>query len=136
MRLLVSMALAGIAIAPVHTPSLTSPFNLIVEPKGTLLVADGGSGRIVRVDPRTGRRSVFADGLGTVYDLVYGPGGLYASTATEVVRFAGGKKQVVLRGLHDPIGIAVARDGSIYVAEATRNRVLRFAAGSLRRTVV
>jgi sugar lactone lactonase YvrE len=58
------------------------------------------------------------------------------STATQVVRFAGDRKQVLLRGLHDPIGIAVAPDGSIYVAEATRNRVLRFAARSLKRTVL
>ena len=136
MRLLVLIVLAGAVAVPTQAPPLISPFNLVVEPRGTLLVADGGSGRIVRVDPGTGRRSVFAAGLGTVYDLVYGRGGLYVSTSTQVVRFAGGEKQVVLRGLHDPIGIAVARDGSIYVAEATRNRVLRFAAGSLKPTVL
>jgi sugar lactone lactonase YvrE len=136
MRLLFSIVLAGVAAVPSQASPLTSPFNLIVEPHGTLLVADGGSGRIVRVDPGTGRPSVFADRLGRVYDLAYGRDGLYASTATQVVRFSGGKQQTVVKGLHDPIGIAVARDGTLFVAEATRNRVLRFDARTRKRTVV
>jgi sugar lactone lactonase YvrE len=136
MRLLLSIALATAFAAPPQPTALTSPFNVTVEPRGTLLVADGGSGRIVRVDPRTGRSAVFAERLGRVYDVEVARDGVYASTATQILRFAGGRKQTVVRGLHDPIGMVVARDGTIYVAESTRNRVLRFAPRTRARTVI
>jgi sugar lactone lactonase YvrE len=136
MRLLLPIALATVVAAPPKPATLTSPFSVTVEARGTLLLADGGSGRIVRVDPRTGRGTVFAEGLKQVYDVEVARDGVYASTATQVLRFAGGKKEVVVRGLHDPIGIAVARDGTLYVAEATKNRVVRFDARTRKRTVV
>jgi glucose/arabinose dehydrogenase len=42
----------------------------------------------------------------------------------------------VLSGLHDAGGLAVAKDGTIFVTEETGNRVLRFDAGSRKRTVI
>ena len=136
MGLLVSILVAAALVAPPKQASLTGPFQALVEPRGTLLLADGASGRIVRVDPKTGRRTVFAKGLGRVYALAYGPDGLYASTATKVVRFSAGKQRTVVHGLHDPAGLAVARDGTIFVAEETANRVVRFDAGTRKRTVL
>ena len=133
----VALFVASAVLAAPAPLQLTSPFGLVVEAGGTLLVADGSSGRILRIDPHTGRRSVYAAGLGTVYDLQYGPGGLYASTATQVVRFSGrGKREIVARGLHDPVGLAVAPHGTIYVAEEQTNRVIRFAPGTRARTVI
>ena len=127
MPLLVSVLIAATALAaPPKQVQLTSPYGALVEPKGTLLVPDGASGRIVRVDPKTGRRTVFAKGLGPVYSLAYGPDGLYAGTATKVVRFVGGKPETVLKGLRNVFGLAVATDYTIFVAEETRNRVVRF----------
>jgi len=132
-----SILTAAALAAPAQAPPLTGPFGLVAEPGGTLLVADGASGRIVRIDPRTGRRTVFAAGLGRVYDLDFGPGGLYATTGAQVVRFSGrAKREVVVRGLHDPVGLAVDRDGTIYVAEEQTNRVIRFAPGTRARTVI
>ena len=61
---------AGALPAPV---ALHEPYRVVVKPSGKLLVADGGSGQIVRVDPETGSQSVYARGLGRVYDLAYGP---------------------------------------------------------------
>jgi hypothetical protein len=60
---LLALAAAGLALA---APPLTGPFEAIGEPGGTLLVPDGASGRVVRVDPRTGDRTVVASGLGKV----------------------------------------------------------------------
>lgn len=134
--MLFASLLAAAALAAPAPVQLTSPFGVVVQPGGALLVADGSSGRIVRIDPRTGARSVFARGLGSVFDLKYGPGGLYAVTATQVVRFAGGTRTTLVRGLKDPFGLAVAPDGTIYVAEQTRDRVLRFDPVTRARSVV
>lgn len=127
MRFLVPIALAAAVAAPLQAAPLTAPFQVVAEARGTLLVADGGSGRIVRVDPRTGRRSVFAGRLGSVYGIASGPGGLYAITETKVILFRDGKRTVVARGLRDPRGLAVAADGTVYVSESTRNRIVAFA---------
>ena len=121
---LLAVALAA-AAPPKQAAPLTSPFNLLVEPRGTLLVADGASGRVVRVDPRTGRRTVFARGLGHVYALAYGPDGLYATTTHRVVRFRGAMRQVVASGFRDPLGLAVGKDGTVYVVDATANRIVK-----------
>jgi sugar lactone lactonase YvrE len=130
-------ALLAVAVLAAPAPvQLQSSFGLIVEPAGTLLVADGVSGRIVRVDPRTGRRSLFAQGLGQAYDVEYGPGGVYATTKSQVIRFSGGRKQVLASGLRDPVGLAVARGGTVYVSESTANRVLRIDEVTHTKTVI
>jgi len=131
--LALAIAALALAVSPAQ-PRPTDPFHVTAEPRGTLLVADGSSGRVLRIDPRTGRRTVFAGRLGRVYDVELGPDGVYVSTATKVIRFAGGRRRTVASGLHDPIGIAVAQDGTLYVAEATATRVVRFDGGT--RTVV
>ena len=71
-----------------------------------------------------------------MYSLAYGPDGLYAGTATKVVRFVRGKPVTVVRGLHDVAGLAVAKDGAITCTEETANRVVRFDAGTRKRTVL
>jgi DNA-binding beta-propeller fold protein YncE len=137
--LIVSSLLAvtlAIAAPPKQAVPLTGPFQALAERTGTLLVADGVSGRIVRVDPRTGRRSVFAQRLGGAYDVEYGPGGVYATTRTRVVRFSGTRRQVIARGLQDPIGLAVASDGTVFVSESTANRVVRVDGRTHVRTVL
>jgi sugar lactone lactonase YvrE len=124
------------AAAPPQAAPIREPYAVVVEPSGTLLVADGGSGRVVRVDPRSGRRRVFVRRLGRVYDVAYARGAVYASTSTRVWRFARGRRQVIARGLRDAVGLDVAADGSIYVAESAANRVLRIDGRTRRRSVV
>jgi sugar lactone lactonase YvrE len=137
MSLLVTVLLAATALAaPPKQVQLTGPFGALVEPRGTLLVPDGASGRIVRVDPKTGRRTVFATGLGRVYTLAYGPDGLYAGTGTKIVRFVRGKPVTVAKGLHDVAGLVVSKDGTITASEETADRVVRFEAGTRKRTVL
>jgi sugar lactone lactonase YvrE len=135
--LLVSVLVAAAALAAPPKPvPLTGPFGALVEPRGTLLVPDGASGRIVRVDPKSGRRTVFAKGLGRVYSLAYGPDGLYAGTGTRIVRFVRGKPVTVVRGLHDVGGLVVSMDGTITATEETGDRVVRFDPDTRKRTVL
>jgi len=125
---------AGAVVAP---GALHEPYRVVVEPTGNLLVADGGSGRIVRVDRRTGEQTVYAKGLGRVFDLTYGPDQvLYAAAGSRVVRFSSaGRPRVVARGLRDPTGLAVAANHVVYVVEADRDRVIRIARGGARRVI-
>jgi DNA-binding beta-propeller fold protein YncE len=125
---------AGVIAAP---GTLHEPYRVVVEPNGNLLVADGGSGRIVRVDSNTGQHTVYARGLGRVYDLAYGPGQiLYAAASTRIIRFTkAGRRQVVARALRSPTGLAVAPDRSLYVVEGDRDRVLRIGPHGARRIV-
>jgi len=125
---------AGALAAP---GALHEPYRVVVEPTGNLLVADGGSGRIVRVDASTGEQTVYAKGLGRVFDLTYGPDQrLYAAAGSRVVRFSSaGRPRVIARGLRDPTGLAVAPKNAVYVVEAERDRVIRIGPGGTRRVI-
>jgi PKD domain len=122
-----------------------APFDLAVEGDGSLLVADMGQlctpqqprcaddGRIIRVDPLTGRQSLLAGGPPLVDPaaLAVGPNGdIYAADNFEaddggaVIRVdpATGAKTVISEGnlLDLPFGILMDRDGSLVVS----NRVV------------
>ena len=129
MRLPFALAFAAVVAAPPQAAQLTAPFQIAVEARGTLLVADGDSGRVVRIDPHTGRRTVFARGFAPVYGVDVGRAGVYVMTASRVVLYRGGRRTVVARGFSDPRGLAVARDGTVYVSESEKNRILAFPPG-------
>jgi sugar lactone lactonase YvrE len=122
-----------------------APFDLAVEADGSLLVADMGQlctpqqprcaddGRIIRVDPLTGRQSLLAGGPPLVDPaaLAVGPNGaVYVADNFEadnegaVIRIdpATGAKTLISEGnlLDLPFGILVDRDGSLVVS----NRVV------------
>ena len=121
----------GAFAVPAQAAPLQEAYRVVVEPAGTLLVADGHSGRIVRVNPQDGERTVVAAGLGRVSDVALGPrGSVFATSGSRVVRLsATGAKRVVARRLRSPIGLAVTASGSFYVADSERNRVLRYTGG-------
>ncbi len=52
-----------------NAPAIVDAYKVAIEASGSLLVADGGgdAGRIFRIDPRTGHRSVFAGTGGRVF---------------------------------------------------------------------
>ena len=60
----VSAAIAGGAPSVVAS-GLTGPEGVAVDRDGSLLVVEGDAGRLVRIDPVTGRRTVIATGLPT-----------------------------------------------------------------------
>lgn len=70
---------------------VTEPFDLVAEPDGTLLVADGRAGRLLRVDPRTRTASAASGPLGgRPVAVVHTPAGrVYASVGAP-------RRQVVL----------------------------------------
>lgn len=115
-------------------PNTNGVQGAIELPDGALLVAEAGTGRLVRVDdgepPNT---TVLAEGL-------EGPVGLLADTeaeepgvyVTEVragrvtrVRLSDGSKQTLTSDLRAPEGIARHPDGPLIVAEVGRKRLLR-----------
>ncbi|MGE5691852.1 MAG: hypothetical protein ACM33B_14970, partial [Pseudomonadota bacterium] len=136
-------------------PPLREAYQVVVEPRGTLLVADGGrgAGRIVRVDPRTGRRTLVAgDGgtrfagaggpatraaLGRVTDVALGPdGSIWAIASTRLVRIRGDGRLRVVHRFAAALGVAVDARGAVWVTDDEGGRLLRLAPGSARPTVV
>ncbi len=114
------------------------PYDIAVAPDGTLLVADMGAyatstdhtadGRIVRVDPVTGRQSLLTSGnlLVDPAGLAIGPDGLVyvvenvgtlGTPSVISVNPTTGAQELVTQGgqLCYPFGIAVASDGALLV---------------------
>jgi sugar lactone lactonase YvrE len=112
---------------------------------GTLLVAEGTTGRLVRMDTaEPAVTTVLAEGLA-------GPVGLAADTeakepgvyVTEVrsgkvtrVRLSDGSKRPVAQGLKAPEGIARHPDGGLIVAEVGRQRLVRIDPATGKSTVI
>jgi sugar lactone lactonase YvrE len=96
----------------------------------TLLVVETGRGRVLRVDPRTGRTSVFTRGLTAPFGIARSPdGNVFVSDGTVLwrVESATGVKQVHARieaGV-DLGPVAVDAQGRVYVATSARD-VRRF----------
>lgn len=81
--------------------------GLAVDARGTLWVADAGNNRVL------GYRAPFVDG--TVADVVLGqPDGASANC------------RLTAAGLCGPGGVAVDRDGNVYVADVLQNRILGY----------
>jgi hypothetical protein len=87
-----------------------------------------GAAEVFKVNPRTGRFSVFASGLTTVLGLAFGEhGALYvlemsvknggpAPATGEVVRIKGSHRTLIASGLNFPTGMAFGPDGNLYVS--------------------
>ena len=128
---------------------------MVAEPSGTLLVADGGrgGGRIVRVDPATGRRTLVAGtggtsfagaggparraSLGRVTDVALGPGGsIYLIADKRVVRIGRDGRLTVVARFRAALGLAVGPRGVVYVTDDEGGRVLKFEPATRRTTTV
>ena len=96
-------------------PVLELPYDLAVDSDGQIYVADGLLHQVLRVDPATGESEVVA---GTGEAGSAGDGGL-ASEAT----------------IQEPVGIALAPDGSLFMADFTANRIRRVGADGTIDTV-
>ena len=102
---------------------------------GVLLVAEWGSGNLVRVSGEEGKdRSVLVSDLGGPVGLAFdGKTSVYVTEnrrgAVSRVDVSSGARQVVVEGLAQPEGIALAPDGSLVVAEVGKGRLVRIADG-------
>jgi DNA-binding beta-propeller fold protein YncE len=136
-------------------PSLVEAYRVVAEPAGTLLVADGGrgGGRIVRIDPATGRRTLVAGSggqvfsgaggsarrasLGRVTDVALGPrGSIYAVASKRVVRIGRDGRLTVVARFRAALGLAVTARGVVYVTDDEGGRVLRFDPATRRTSVL
>ena len=135
------------------TLEVAEAYKVVVDRDGTLLVADAnhGSGRVVRIDAATGRRSVAVRPGGRVYSVALGPDGLvYVVAANRVWRVeANGRRTLVAgsgaagsggdggpataAGLGDAFAVAFA-PGRLYVSQQTspRIRVVDLGSGTIR----
>ena len=87
-----------------------------------------GAAEVFKVNPRTGRFSVFATGLTTVLGLAFGhDGALYvlemsvqnrgpAPNTGELVRIKGSHRTLIASGLNFPTAMTVGPDGNLYVS--------------------
>jgi len=112
-----ALALAAVLVF-VGSPALVQPVKIAGEGRGTLLVADLGSGRIVRVDPRTRARTTIARGLTRVASVTSASHGVvYAIADEKLVRISGGRVSTVWASTQEgPTDCAAAADGTVYVA--------------------
>jgi glucose/arabinose dehydrogenase len=133
---------------PVGTPMPTKavPSSVVLGPDGAYYIGrqtgfpgTPGASSVVRVDPRTGAVSDYATGFNGIGDIAFGPdGALYVlETARHgliearlcgrlegrLSRVAGGvTREIPVPGLIAPGGVAVARDGTVYVTNRSNER--------------
>ena len=108
---LAALALVALAGTPL---TFTQPTSIEVEPSGTLLVVENNPGRVLRVDPASGRVTVLARSLVGPYSIVRAPSGaVFVSVGTTIRRLGGG---VVARSGTAIGPLATAHDGTLYYA--------------------
>ena len=103
---------------------LDRPHGLVVD-GGTLYVCDTFNHRLVAVDLANGAARTYATGFEIPVDVDRGPdGALYVADAggNRIARVVGGEVTTVAR-LPSPNGVAVGRNGTIYVTERLLPRV-------------
>jgi hypothetical protein len=129
----------GLPPAGTPIPSQAVPTSVAVGPDSAYYVGQltgfpftPGEAKVYRVDPRTGAVSVFASGFTAIVDIAFGPdGSLYV---VEIARHGlleaevcgdfegalikvsnGVQAEIPVPGLVAPGGVAVAKDGALYV---------------------
>lgn len=106
---------------------LKKPEGLLVADDDSILFAESGAGRVVRITD--GRRETVIDGLHSPDQIAMAPdGALWISedrTRGKVYRYLNGRLETVMTGVRKAQGIAFDADGYVYIAEQGRNRILR-----------
>jgi sugar lactone lactonase YvrE len=116
--------------APPQPLEFTEPTSIDLEPAGTLLLVENNPGRLLRVDPATGRVTVVVASTPRPYAVVGAPSGaIFFSGDGELHRIdASGAVATVASAGTDIGPIAVAPNGDVYYATATQ--VFRVPGGS------
>lgn len=119
-----------------------SPGDALEAPNGNIIVAETGSGNLLRVTGlRMGDRKIVAAGLNGPIGLAWaGANAVYVSerNAGQISRIDlnTGAKTLVAQKLETPEGIAVAADGALLVVEVTAKRVTRLDPKTGARSVI
>jgi streptogramin lyase len=115
--------------APPQPLAFTQPTAIDLEPAGTLLLVENNPGRVLRVNPGTGRVTVLVPSMSAPYAVVRAPSGtVFVSSGNLVRRLdAAGTPTTVAQADTDIGPLAVAANGDLYYATSTR--VFRLAGG-------
>ena len=121
---------------------LDSPGDALEAEDGTIIVAETGTGRLLRLTgPAVGDRQVIAGNLDGPTGLAWaGPDAVYVSETTGSrvtrIRLSDGEVTPVASVLAQPEGLAVDADGSLLVVEVGARRIVRVAVENGAQTVV
>ena len=111
---------------------LRQPTSAALGPDGSLLVAEAGRGRVVRIDPATGRTRSMVTGLRSAYGVAVAPdGALLVTDGPELLRIdptSGARARLAATGLVDFGPLVVRADGTAY-AVVSPGSILRIAPG-------
>jgi sugar lactone lactonase YvrE len=105
---------------------LDQVYGVAVGPRGAIVVAELGTGRVLSV--KDGEVEVLASGLRNPLGVAFGSDGacfVSESGAGRVVKLNGPSVETVLDGLQQPQGIVV-RDGQLYVVDAGAKALIAF----------
>ena len=119
--------------APTKTlTGFLNPYAIKIMDDDSVLVAEYGSGRILRLyPPYDDAPKVVADELGGPLGFTLNNDGvLYVTEAEEgrvsAIRIADGQKTIIRENLRQPEGIALMEDGRLVVAEVGAKRIIAF----------
>jgi streptogramin lyase len=126
-----AVALIVVAGAAAATPlTFVWPTSIELQPDGSLLLVENGVGRVVRIDPVTGKMTPVASSLARAYAVARTPSGRILVSAGKTVRRlnAAGAATIVAEAEADIGPIAIARNGDVYYTTGTR--LYRLAGGT------
>jgi len=116
---------------PIRTLSgFANPYAIKLLPDDAVLLAEYGTGRILRLDPPYDNRSmIVAQDLGGPLGLALSNDGiLYVTEATAgrvtAIDLANGQKTIVIKNLRQPEGIDILSDGRLVIAEVGAKRII------------
>jgi len=107
-----------------------NPYAVKIMPDDSLLVAEYGSGRILRLHPPfTGTPEVVAEELaGPLGFVLSGTGTLYVTEAADgrvsAITLSDGTRKIIREGMRQPEGIAQLADGRLVIAEVGAKRIV------------
>ena len=108
---------------------LAAPTEAVLEPSGSILVAESGQSRLARIDPTTGRDTLVTR-IVQPFGLVLTPsGGLYSTSESRVVRVESGGSTTTIADAGDDVGpLALDSSGNLYFS--TVSRIFRIESGT------
>jgi sugar lactone lactonase YvrE len=117
--------------APTRTLSgFKNPYAIKIMPDDSLLVAEYGSGRLLRLyPPFTGEPEVIAEELGGPLGFTLSADGtLYVTEAADgrvsAISLVDGKRRIIREDMRQPEGIAELSDGRLVIAEVGARRIV------------
>ncbi len=123
--------LGAVAVRAATRPPLVlvAPTEAVLEPNGSILVAESGQSRLARIDPTTGRDTLVTR-IVQPYGLVLTPSGvLYSTSESRVVRVGSGGSTTTIADAGEDVGpLALDPSGNLYFS--TVSRIFRIEGGT------